>query len=141
MKVLFLDIDGVLNNFHQRNFGTTFSKPACDNLSDILAKVPDLKIVISSAWRTWGLKYMQDTLKQNGIDGSRAVGVTGKENGCRGYQIQCWLDRNPGVTHMAIVDDESDMDKLMNKLVKTNSFVGLTATDADRIVDMLKNPI
>lgn len=141
MKVLFLDFDGVLNNFHQRNFGEQFSPPSCSALNTIVARVPDLKIVISSAWRMHGLTYCQEVLTKNGIDATRVIDVTGREHGLRGYQIQCWLDRNPGVTNMAIIDDESDMGDLMHKLVKTNSFVGLTSTGADRAVEILSQPI
>jgi hypothetical protein len=143
MKVLFLDIDGVMNNFHQRNFGEKLSEPSCDALNTITKRIPDLKIVISSAWRIWGTEYMRELLEKNGIDGAseRVIDVTGDENGIRGHQIQCWLDRNPGVTNMVILDDESDMGQLMNKLVKTNSFVGLTSTDADKAVAVLKTPI
>ena len=86
---------------------------------------------------------MRKLLDKNGIKGalSRVIDITGKENGIRGYQIQCWLDRNPGVTNMVILDDESDMGPLVTKLVKTNSYVGLTSTDADKAVDELNKPI
>lgn len=140
MKVLFLDVDGVLNNFHQRNFGEVFSSPSCAALNTIIQAVPDLKIVISSAWRIWGLKYMQNLLTKNGIERADeiVIDLTGREQGIRGYQIQCWLDRNPGVTSFVILDDESDMGELMNKLVKTNSFVGLTTTEAEKAIELLK---
>ena len=140
MKVLFLDVDGVLNNFHMRNFGEAFSPPSCDALNSILDRVPDLKIVISSSWRMWGTDYMQKLLEKNGIKDakSKVIDITGQEQGIRGYQIQCWLDRNPSVAKFAILDDESDMGPLLDRLVKTNGYVGLTSTDADRVVDLLK---
>jgi HAD domain in Swiss Army Knife RNA repair proteins len=140
MEVLFLDVDGVLNNFHQRNFGEAFSPPSCDALNSILDRLPDLKIVISSSWRMWGLDYMQKLLAKNGVRdaASKVIDLTGQEHGIRGYQIQCWLDRNPNVTKFAILDDESDMGPLLGRLVKTNGYVGLTSTDADRVVDLLK---
>ncbi len=141
MKVLMLDVDGVLNNFKERNFGENFSSAACANLNSLLKKVPDLKIVISSAWRMWGLEYMKEVLKKNGIDESRVIDVTGNEDGIRGYQIQCWLNRNPGVTNMVIIDDESDMGDLTNKLAKTSSFIGLTSKEVDQAVEILKKPM
>jgi hypothetical protein len=144
MKVLFLDIDGVMNNFHMRNFGQKFSEPSRDALNSIVERVPELKIVISSAWRMHGLVYMQKMLHKNKIkgaldefDGTNVIDCTGREDGIRGHQIQCWLDRNPGVTSFVILDDESDMGHLMDKLVKTNSFVGLTSKEADRAVEIL----
>jgi len=140
MKVLFLDIDGVLNNYHQRNFGESFSPPSCDALNSILDRVPDLKIVISSSWRMWGTDYMQKLLEKNGIKDakSKVIDITGNELGNRGFQIHCWLNRNPSVTQFVILDDETDMGPLLTNLVKTNGYVGLTSTEADRVVDALK---
>ena len=141
MKVLFLDIDGVMNNYTSRNFKDKFSVSAVQALNSLLAREPDLKIVISSAWRIWGVNYMKKVFTQNGLDESRIIDRTGDENGRRGYQIQCWLDRNPGVTHMVILDDESDMDPFMDKLAKTSMFVGLTSKEVDQAVEVLKKPL
>ena len=143
MKVVFVDFDGVLNSFasHRLASGETFSAAACGNLNVILEAVPELKIVVSSAWRIWGLEKMREILEKNGIDKSRVIDITGDEKGSRGYQIQCWLDRNPGVTNIVILDDDSDMDHLMNKLVKTNSFIGLTETGAKQAIKVLKAPL
>lgn len=139
MKVLFLDFDGVLNTFTQRNFGEQFSPGACKNLKSLLRRVPDLKIVVSSAWRMWGLEYVKATLKKNGINSDRVIDITGQENGNRGYQIQCWLNKHPEVTSFVIIDDESDMGELMNKLVKTSSFIGLTEKEVLQAVELLNN--
>lgn len=148
MKVLFLDFDGVINTFgsHSSSIqrGTDpelFSPAACSNLNSLLHKVPELKVVVSSAWRMWGLDHVKKILEKNGIDSSRVIDITGNERGVRGYQIQCWIDRNPGVTNIVIIDDESDMDNLMNKLVKTSSFIGLTSKDVDLALDVLKTPL
>jgi hypothetical protein len=140
MEVLFLDIDGVLNNVHRHTFGGQLATPCCDALNSILDRVPNLKIVISSAWRMWGTDFMRKHLEKNGIKdaATRVIDITGNEQGIRGYQIQCWLDRNPGVTKFVILDDESDMGPLLDRLVKTSSYVGLTSTDADKAVDLLK---
>lgn len=143
MKVLFLDIDGVLNPFGNRATGDIFSSPCCESLNKIIREVSDLKIVISSAWRHWGVDYMRKVLENNKIENAATivVDITGEERGIRGYQIQCWLDRNPGVTNMVILDDNSDMGDLTHKLVKTNSFVGLTSSDSEKAIDVLAKPI
>ncbi|MCX9024639.1 MAG: HAD domain-containing protein [Candidatus Methanoperedens sp.] len=141
MKVLFLDFDGVLNSYKDRNFGREFSKAPCENLNTLLERIKDLKIVISSAWRHLGLEECKEVLKENGINTDRVIDITGDERGERGHQIQCWLDRNPGVTGMAIVDDESDMADLKSKLVKTNGFIGLTSKHVDEIVETLDKPM
>lgn len=143
MKVLFLDIDGVLNNFKDRNFGEQLSPSSCASLNRIVEQVPDLKIVISSAWRLWGTDYMADLLEKNGVKDAKelVIGCTGNEQGIRGFQIQCWLDRNYKVTNFVILDDESDMGPLVTNLVKTNGFVGLTTADADKAIKVLKKTI
>ena len=143
MKVLFLDIDGVLNNFKDRNFGEKLSGPACQALNTIIDRVPDLKIVISSSWRLWGTDYMAKLLDKNGVKDalSKVIDCTGNEQGMRGYQIKCWIDRNPSVTNIVILDDESDMGPLLDKLVKPNRYIGLTTADADRAVELLNTPI
>ena len=139
MRVLFLDFDGVLNNFTTRNFGEAMTPISCMNLSILLDGAPDLKIVISSAWRMWGRDYCAEVLQKNGIDSSRVIDITGNEQGIRGHQIQCWLDQNPGVTAFVIIDDESDMGHLMDKLVKTSGYVGLTLLDVERALVVLEN--
>jgi hypothetical protein len=143
MKVLFLDIDGVLNNFKDRNFGEQLSPSSCQSLNKILEKVPDLKIVISSSWRLWGTDYMADLLDKNGVKDAKdkVIACTGNEQGIRGYQIQCWLDRHDEVKNFVILDDESDMGPLLTHLVKTNGFVGLTTADAARAIEVLSKPI
>ena len=55
-KILFLDIDGVLNitcNYFDE-FGCTFEKPFVDNLAWIIEQT-GAKIVISSSWRMDGI--------------------------------------------------------------------------------------
>lgn len=137
MKVLFLDFDGVLNNYKERNFGEKFSVSSCRNLNSLMKKVPDLKIVISSAWRMHGVEYCKSILESNGVNSDAVIDRTGNEDGPRGYQIKCWLDRNPKVTNFVILDDESDMGELMNKLVKTNGFVGLTSKEVKLALQVL----
>lgn len=142
MKVIFLDFDGVVLPFGHTNAQTkviiNFS-PACkEHLSKIIDAVPEAKIVISSAWRKWGIDTLRKIFDENQLNSKKVIDVTGNENGDRGYQIQCWMDRNPGVEAFVIIDDNSDMGELVSKLVKTNSFVGLTSKNADQAISILK---
>ena len=133
MKVVYTDFDGMIFTFGNYNF----SKVACQNFQSLLDKVPDLKIVISSSWRHLGLEECKKTLRTNGIDASRVIGITGNERGERGVQVQSHLDRNPEITNFVILDDESDFSKLMDKLVKTDSHVGLTEGDVKKALEIL----
>lgn len=137
MKVVFLDFDGVLNNYKERNFGETFSVASCRNFNAFVKRVPDIKIVISSSWRMHGVEYCKSILEKNGINSDNVIDRTGNEDGIRGNQIQAWLDRNPQVTEFVIIDDESDMGELRHKLAKTNGFVGLTESEVDEAIEIL----
>ena len=138
-KIIFLDFDGVINNFHthSNSTGTDFSATACTNLNKLLNHFPDLKIVVSSSWRMWGLPKMKEILEKNGNDPDRVIGITGDEPGERGDQIQAWRDRNPGVTNFVILDDDMDFGHLISHLVHTNAYAGLTAEDVKEAIKIL----
>jgi hypothetical protein len=114
-----------------------FCPIACSNVQYLLNEVPNLKIVVSSTWRLHGIKRCRRVLKRNGIDVSRVIDVTprGCALGCdtggipgdwvpgrcgRGHQIEKWLRAHPEVESFVIVDDDSDMDHLYDRLVQTN---------------------
>lgn len=142
MKIIFCDVDGVLLPFSYsgqaplRKFGQAeFSKAAVQHLNEILKT--DAKIVISSAWRHWGLDHMKKLFQNNGIDSNKVIDCTGNENGDREHQVQCWLDRNPNTTKFVILDDASDFPTMLPKLIKPNSYVGLTEKDAKQALLLL----
>lgn len=142
MKILFLDFDGVLNLEPKGSTDGKFYKPAMINLEFLLNKIPDLKIVVSSAWRKNGLESVRNTLKENGVDPRKVIDITGDEQSKdkkdhRGYQVECWLDRHPEVKHFAILDDKSDFVPLRHKLVKTSSYEGLTQAKVEKVIEIL----
>lgn len=142
MRVLFLDFDGVLNLYPNPSRSGVFHKPCMYNLEMLLKRMPDVKIVVSSSWRTYGLDAMKDILKSNGVDPRKVIDITGHERtdskeGHRGYHIQCWLDRNPSVKTFAIVDDNGDLGPLVDKLVKTNKYSGLSQANVEGLLRLL----
>jgi hypothetical protein len=143
MKVLFLDFDGVLNIFPSPSRSGEFDKEACYNLEMLLNKVPDLKIVVCSSWRAYGYDAVKDILKSNSIDPRRVFDITGDEkspdsDNHRGYQVECWLKRNPKVKTFAIVDDGSDFEHFKKQFVKTNKYNGLSQDNVETILQILK---
>ena len=92
MRVLFLDIDGVMNSqasaiywnrkgldnggFSKRH--GAFCPIAVSNLTYLLEEVPDLKIVVSSTWRLGETtESMREILKElAGVDPERVIGLT-----------------------------------------------------------------
>jgi hypothetical protein len=70
MKVIFLDIDGVLNlNRKERDdYGQLFHDQFVENL-DLIIKSTDAKIVISSTWRYSGLEIMKEMWTKRNLPG------------------------------------------------------------------------
>lgn len=108
MKVLFLDIDGVLNGQYTKEkylhsgFGASFT--GIDTrlrtmFLHWLDKHPEVKIVLSSMWR----KY-PESLAEICNNGIPLLDYTGN-SASRGLEIHNWLKKNPEVTHYAILDD------------------------------------
>lgn len=121
MKVIFLDIDGVLNVYcqGQDEYGCTFHKHFEDNLRWIIEET-GAKIVISSTWRRDGLDVMQNLWKHRNLPGE-VIDITPTEidvveyGTCefydlvdRGHEIQQWINDHD-ITNYVIIDDDNDM--------------------------------
>ncbi len=108
MKIIFLDIDGVLNVYGtgRDEFGSTFHKHFEDNLKSIV-DATNAKIVISSTWRMNGLSEMKRMWEMRDIPG-QVIDITPVMNTDRGEEISEWL-RNNNVDNYVILDDDSDM--------------------------------
>ncbi len=140
MKVIFLDIDGVLNIYCQDRdkFGCTFHDHLVDNLESIIEKT-GAKIVISSSWRLDGKDAMMEMWKSRNLPGE-VIDITpnlsygaGLNTGTpRGKEIQEWLDNHPDVTNYVIIDDDVDMlpEQLSNFVVTAGN------TDHEDCVDL-----
>lgn len=153
MRVIFLDIDGVLNSVSSFIYNNrlnllgltkTFSYEsmcpiACSNLQYVLEECPDTKLVISSTWRKYNtLEELKDKFQKNLISSDRVIGVTPvDQDGYRGTEIQSYLDCNPEVTTFVILDDDQDMKPYMNKLVRVDSKNGFTFIDAEKLIQKL----
>lgn len=160
MRVLFLDIDGVLNSeqsaiyfnrlgHENGGFNDAFCPIALSNLTTILEELPDMKIVVSSTWRLGEtLESMQAVLTKLGkIPPERVIGLTpvGRRRSdggscLRGDEIAEWLKNNPGVERFVIVDDDGDMGDLMDHLIQTKWRLGLMRDDAVKIINRFNHP-
>lgn len=167
MKVIFLDIDGVLNcgecfkRHHDEweaagrpkvyKIWSMLEASHIEQLNRIL-KETGAKICISSAWRgdpkTPSELYKAGLLPEAEIVGTTPhlrtpVGMSGWDWKERGKEIQWWLDRHPEVEKYCIIDDDSDM-LPHQKLFKTKFTpagdgvpVGLTPEIADDVIEYL----
>ncbi len=134
MKVLFLDIDGVVNciTTAQRHRGTIGIDPYMALLVDRIVQATGAKIVLSSTWRLWE-SSRQEVRRQVG----EFIDVTPEIGGAiRGQEIAEWLKGHPEVMRYAILDDDSDM--LPDQpFFKTSWAVGLTQEIADQVIQYL----
>lgn len=163
MKVLFLDIDGVLNSHDNLvslsitkeidgydEFGQLFDD-RCVRFLDWIVKQTKCKIVISSSWRYVGLQKMKDLWKKRNLPGE-IIDITpivkktfDEENqrygyfDSRGEEIQKWLDNHKHqIISYCIVDDDSNM-IVDQSFVKVDGNFGLTYKTSSLIVDLLNN--
>lgn len=137
MKIIFLDVDGVLNS-EQDRFSWTLESDKHLILLACIVRRTSAKIVVSSSWRNYGLL---DILKKRLNDFSMSVfDITGhNKDDIRGLEIKEWLDNHSDVESFAILDDE-DFDILEyfpNNLVKTNTKAGLQKKDAEKCIAIL----
>lgn len=162
MKIIFLDVDGVLNS-HQsyiKNYRDWVLKgkpeekgigfravdrpdPVCmSNLKYILECCPDARIVISSSWRHGLLKPLAAHFRRHHIPWrGMVIGKTWRvrwSGGPRGEEIQAWLDKNGkkfNIEDFVIIDDSNDMgDLTKNHLYLTDANSGLQYPMAEDIV-------
>jgi hypothetical protein len=148
MKIIFLDIDGVMNNQVDYDFAVlkgediTENKydlsPRCMDLLNELIKETGAKVVITSVWR-YGktTAEMQLLFYEHGFEGE-IIGLTpclDREYTLRGNEILMWIKQNEELIGCSssdfesyvILDDDSDMlYRQRNNFIKIDGYCGLT---------------
>lgn len=165
-RVLFLDIDGVLNsNFwndnHQREIsdGTLIDEEKV-NILAVLVKRTGAKIILHSGWRFWfdsELKPLRteserlvEIFAQEGmsIDGvtpdltTEEIRKTKKFSLVKADEILMWLNAHEGVAEWVVLDDlDLHNYEVERHQVKTNPEIGLTVEDIEKALTLLLNKI
>ena len=152
MKVLFLDIDGVLNSnqyFKSKTFDNReaemgypyshFDTVAIHRLNKI-TDATGVKIVLSTSWR--GMSDTVEVLYSVGLKGN-IIGSTPYldliPKARRGDEIQKWLDTHE-VEDYVILDDDPDMlDSQKDNFFQTDYKLGLTTEIANQIIEKLND--
>lgn len=147
MKILFFDIDGVLNTHLPAGCdqGLHFSKVF--QLSRIVGVI-GCKLVLSSAWRYMGWGYgsvWQQCLR--GLDQQEVtqpiveamIGATPLESTPedRDVTIRRWLKEHGTPASWCAVDDLEHVLRLAPNAVRTLPHEGLTHTKASEVIDIL----
>lgn len=140
MKVIFLDIDGVLNNARSNEESITF--PCIDNvnlqhLKNIIDET-NASIVLTSSWKE---DYQEDDAVRHFLDDKLPIcGITDDKILNRGKGILAYLSEHRDVESFVIIDDEAfDFEEcgLMDHWIKTSYGCGLTEMDAERAIRIL----
>lgn len=117
MKVIFLDIDGVLQVLadYRDEYGDLFRPHFVNNLAKII-EATEAKIVTSSAWRKSGLNVMKEMWKDRSLPGE-VIGITPIFTmGDRGCEIRSWMKKvfpthypNDVIERYIIIDDMDEV--------------------------------
>ena len=158
-KIIFLDIDGVLNpkwwisKKPSDKYGVFFETNAVANLGKIIEET-GAEIVVSSSWKNIGLVELQNMWRDRGLPG-KLVDITPdymsdeillKEDSAnvdylyeRGSEIQGWLLlHGDDVGRYVIIDDMDDiLPEQLSHFVQTDPEVGITNDDVKKIVHLL----
>lgn len=139
MKILFLDIDGVVNcsTTIQRRHGLIGIDPLMAfRIAKITLDVPDLQVVLSSSWRL--SQESRDEVEKQVV---RIFDITSSLPGRRGDEIKEWLDshKNLNIEKYAILDDDADMlPEQLPHFFKTSWEEGITEKIAQQVTEHLK---
>ena len=151
MKIIFLDIDGVLNSQRSAvansDYGRIMDHDSWNSLDPIAIKLlqhvcneTGADCVLSSTWRILAKK--EDIIAFQEFLGVNIIDVTPRSlDGIRGGEIKRWLDNcKEPVEAFCIVDDDSGMlpEQEFN-FVQTDERIGLTWQNYEDIMAVLNN--
>ena len=157
MKVIFLDIDGVLNSedFLKNNPNQAIDKSSVSILKNIVDKT-GADIIMSSGWRLW---FDDNMMPEDGYSQCLydilcefKIGLSGKTpdfsteeirtkktfSHVKAKEIIAWLNEHEIVDKYVVIDDlDLNNEEIKAHLIRTNGQVGITEDDGMRVIDML----
>jgi len=141
IKVLFLDVDGVLNSAHDFKMHRGQEWIMIDPYKALLVyrilEATGAKVVLSSSWRGYP-KGEADVVKMIGHELHDRTPRGSEKGHERGYEIQDYLEAHPEIERYAIVDDDRDMlEEQIPHFFKTSWETGLTEETAAAITKHL----
>lgn len=154
LSIVFLDFDGVINSldtFTNHRDSTGIAVSGDDRIDrglvgrvNQLLELTGAKVVVSSTWRIGRIvAELQALLERHGFTGE-VIGTTPILGGnrVRGDEIQAWLSREgENVRSFVILDDDSDMVHLHDRLVQTTFKTGLQDHHVSMAVTVLRRPV
>lgn len=143
MRIVFLDIDGVLNRTGYRPVESlglrSWIEPELATRLSRLVRTIDAVIVLISDWRRGReLAHLAQELQSAGIDG-RLLGATPVLGGERWREIEAWMaEHDVSAQNIAIVDDGYDMGPLASRFVRVSPLAGLDEHAARAVVALFE---
>lgn len=153
MKIIFLDIDGVLNSVEDMEkrheqlgpLGLWWTDPvAVSRFNSLVKDLSPVGVCVSSTWRkNRTQEEMRLELIRQGVKCDFVGCTPNSRTGYRGLEIQQWLDDQHCkgdffVDQFVILDDGSDMKPFMNHLVQTSLIRGLKDEDCEKVKKLFK---
>jgi hypothetical protein len=158
-KILFLDIDGVLNtgsHLSQDKYGDGFNPKAVANLAKIV-DATGADIVISSSWKFMGLSALEQMWLDRVLPG-KVIGTTPNIESdellltadldhmermpIRGTEIKEWLSHHKQISHYVIIDDMYGMlPEQTSHFVMTHPETGISEMDAEQAISILNKEV
>lgn len=150
--IIFLDIDGVLNDrefrlkgLKERNYSVLIDPNRVVLLKEIIDST-GAKIILSSSWnKFWDYNPVDCAGKQiNEALSAHGLRVEGKtpwiRDSTRNEEIEAWLREHSGVSSYVILDDNEHAwsKKLRSHWVKTDSDTGLNAETVATAIAVLR---
>jgi hypothetical protein len=150
--IVFLDLDGVLMPIRKRwrpaplpfRLMNPFCAAAVAELN-VLTNATGALLCLVSTWRTRkGVPELAAVLARAGVRGE-VFGSTVDWGGPRAREIGQWLDDHPARRPFVILDDDPHGDlaasqRLSGSLVRPDPYVGLTAADTAKAMQLLVVP-
>ena len=160
MKVIFLDMDGVLNSHRYlyegpvargamredlESWADMIDPEAVERLNTLVDRT-GAKIVLSSSWRVPFMDRMDDFRRMLAGRGFRGEVIgrtpTGRECGAghtgqRGFEVAMWLRDHPEGDLFVCLDDSGHFAGMMSRLVQTPWSVGLQDEHVERATTLL----
>lgn len=147
MKVIFLDFNGVLDTYDNMD------EINPENLNRLKRIVDDCdaKVVISSSLKNSYYimgqfsKHFKQIVKELQQAGIEVIGITPQAN-TRQEEIELYLENHPEVQQFCILDDDYEMDRLKEHLVKLPSQqevgqLGLEDVHMNMAIEILNSPL
>lgn len=141
MKVIFLDVDGVLNSIPTiRRFGPDFIDPVLVTLIAWIVRETGAEIVLSSSWR---LDAKDTELVKSALAAEKLsiIDVTPHHSAPmkwipRSQEIMEWIEKCGKVEKFAIIDDDNSAE-IFGNFFQTDENRGITVDIAEKVINFL----